>query len=91
MHRDIRWSNIVLYNEIYFLIDFEFAQFAPQKALNQLKENEHAPEILRGRHDEKADLWSIGYLVFSSNIRNIPSDLINLALKLCEDDPNKRP
>ncbi|CAJ0757978.1 1833_t:CDS:2 [Entrophospora sp. SA101] len=36
----IRWPNIILHNEIYILIDFEFAEFAPQVALNQLKEND---------------------------------------------------
>src|SRR5947209_17658630 len=91
MHRDIRWPNIILHNEIYILIDFEFAEIAPQEALKQLKENEHAPEVLRGKHDEKVDLWGVGHLVFSSNIRNIPTDLSNLASKLCEHDPNKRP
>ncbi|CAJ0753152.1 16296_t:CDS:2, partial [Entrophospora sp. SA101] len=89
MHRDIRWPNIILHNEIYILIDFEFAEFAPQEALNQLKENEHAHEVLRGRHDEKVDLWNIGHLIFSSNTHNIPTDLSNLASKLYKDDSSR--
>ena len=58
MHQDIRWPNVIWYQNEYFLIDFEYATFSPKnEPLEYFTIDEHAPEILNGRHDIKVDIW----------------------------------
>jgi Protein kinase domain len=99
MHRDIRWSNVMKRygcSNSWFLIDFMDAAESPQchDCEEQLSQEEHAPEIFgNSNHTVAVDIWSVGYLIKSSNCKwcdlgKEQSDFLNL---LMDSDPSKRP
>lgn len=100
LHRDIRWPNIVLHYDgckKFILIDFDYATFGSEKkgnvrkALKDFSETGHAPESLIGKHNRKVDIWGIGYLIDSCNIKGIPKKLKEFASKLQNENPKNRP
>ena len=70
MHRDIKFENIMLdspNSQVIKLVDFGAGAF--------FKEGQHlsdhigtvytmAPEVLRGKYDEKADIWGVGVICY---------------------------
>src|SRR5947209_1127780 len=88
LHRDIRWPNIVLHDEKFILIDFDYATFGSEKkgivrkALDDFSETGHAPETLTGKHDMKVDIWGVGHLIDSCAIKGKPKKLKEFASKL---------
>ena len=90
LHRDIRWPNIVLHDEKFILIDFDYATFGSEKkgivrkALDDFSETGHAPETLTGKHDRKVDIQGVGYLIDLCNIKGIPRRLKKFASKVAK-------
>ncbi|CAJ0759408.1 6107_t:CDS:2, partial [Entrophospora sp. SA101] len=92
MHRDIRWPNVIQYEDQYFLIDFDFASFSPSNEnLQNLNPDNHAPEMLIGVHDVTVDIWGVGYLIVSSGINELPEELLSLSQSMCQENINLRP
>ncbi|CAG8672923.1 317_t:CDS:2 [Funneliformis caledonium] len=92
MHRDIRWPNIIQYDNQYILIDFDFASFSPSNEnLQNLNSANHAPEMLIGEHDVTVDIWGVGNLIISSGINELPKELLSLFHSMCQKNKNIRP
>ncbi|CAK5069014.1 unnamed protein product [Aphanomyces euteiches] len=103
MHRDIRWSNVIMnHNDnSWFLIDFMDAAPCPQSSPsgNHLSKAEHAPEIFidGGSHKTAVDIWSVGFLIGTCE-DNVCQSWYDLGGKrsqfhreLMDADPSKRP
>ncbi|KAH9085748.1 hypothetical protein Ae201684P_005451 [Aphanomyces euteiches] len=103
MHRDIRWSNVIMnHNDnTWFLIDFMDAAPSPQSSPsgNHLSKVEHAPEIFidGGSHKTAVDIWSVGFLIGTCE-DNVCQSWYDLGGKrsqfhreLMDADPSKRP
>nr|CAG8590599.1 10567_t:CDS:2 [Entrophospora candida] len=92
MHRDIRWPNVIQYEDQYILIDFDFASFSPSNEnLQNLNPDNHAPEMLIGVHNVTVDIWGVGYLIVSSGINELPEELLSLSQSMCQENINLRP
>ncbi|CAI5709419.1 unnamed protein product [Peronospora farinosa] len=94
MHRDLRWPNVLKYQDKgdkWFLIDFDDAALSPASKVNHLRAETHAPEVLLSSHTVKVDIWSVGYLLRTSNIRNLPAKLITMKEKCLQENPMQRP
>ena len=92
MHRDIRWPNVIQYENQYILIDFDFASFSPSSEnLPEFNPDNHAPEMLRGAHDVTVDIWGVGYLIASSGINELPEKLLSLSQSMRQENINVRP
>ncbi|RQM14319.1 hypothetical protein DD237_003702 [Peronospora effusa] len=95
MHRDLRWENVLKYqgeDDKWFLIDFDDGALSPAAKVEHLKAESHAPEILScSFHTVKVDIWSVGYLIQTSNIVNLPSNLETIKAKCLQESPKKRP
>lgn len=61
----------------WFIIDFEDAIGAPQIYPHNLNGLNHAPEMSRGVHGVKVDVWSTGHLIMTSAL-NVSELLRNL-------------
>lgn len=71
MHRDIRWENILrdwVEKDTWILVDFDEGAQIPCEVAHVLDESAHAPEMHQGFHNDKVDIWSLGYLLKTSNI-----------------------
>ena len=71
MHRNIRPGNILLEepNKLNIrLIDYDFAGVKPAGENFYMKEDGNpvyeAPEVIRNNYDEKADIWSLGVMLY---------------------------
>ncbi|CAI5705496.1 unnamed protein product [Peronospora farinosa] len=95
MHRDLRWENVLKYqgeDDKWFLIDFDDGALSPAAKVEHLKAESHAPEILSCPfHTVKVDIWSVGYLIQTSNIVNFPAKLETIKAKCLQESPKKRP
>lgn len=97
LHRDVRWPNIVLHNDKFILIDFDYATFGSErkgvvkKPLKNFSETGHAPETLTSRHNKKVDIWGVGHLIDSCYIENKPKQLKEFASKCQDKKPKNRP
>ena len=85
MHRDVRWPNIIQYDGKYLLIDFDNATVSPSEvALPDVTEDEHAPEMLLGRHNLKVDIWGVGCLISSIYIEEMPQEILEFSQKIIQ-------
>ena len=67
IHRDIKPENIMVTKEgSVRLIDFGLSKVTTRKNLQTVAGTPYymAPEVLRGNYGEKADLWSLGVLLY---------------------------
>jgi hypothetical protein len=104
VHRDLRWDNILRYcngGQKWFIIDFDDSAQLTKKGIGRiihqakdahhLDPDSHAPELYNARtHDEKVDIWSIGYLIQTSNL-NLSRDIVKVKNDCMQTNPKKRP
>ena len=95
MHRDLRWNNVLKYqgeDDKWFLIAFDDGALTPAAKVKHLKAESHAPEILScSSHTVKVDIWSVGYLIKTSNILDLPASLATIKAECLEERPEERP
>ncbi|MCO5551172.1 hypothetical protein L7F22_004669 [Adiantum nelumboides] len=58
---------------------------------HHLSPTHHAPEMSRGMHGLKVDVWGLGYLIHTCALPDLPSHLHDLQLRFMDPDPNLRP
>ncbi|CAN6481008.1 unnamed protein product [Victoria cruziana] len=94
MHRDLRWENVRrrVDREEWFIVDFEDAIGSPQIYPHSVSGVSHAPEMSRGVHGVKVDVWGVGHLIRTSGVsvgqHHLLKDLQNRCL---EQNPEQRP
>ena len=95
MHRDLRWNNVLKYqgeDDKWFLIAFDDGALTPAAKVKHLKAESHAPEILScSSHTVKVDIWSVGYLIETSNILDLPAKLETISAECLQESPEERP
>ena len=95
MHRDLRWNNVLKYqgeDDKWFLIAFDDGALTPAAKVKHLKAESHAPEILScSFHTVKVDIWSVGYLIETSNILDLPAKLETISAECLQESPEERP
>ena len=95
MHRDVRWSNVMLKDNKWFLIDFDDAIEYPQSSSTavHLAKESHAPEmfISKTMHNEKVDMWGVGHLIHKAYVTVISKELKVIKDTLLDSNPNNRP
>lgn len=100
MHRDIRWPNVIRRCDRteWFLIDFSDAAISPKDYNDSwhLYPDEHAPEVSEpdSFHTIAVDIWSVGYLLWSSCIEQEWNDVPErkaFSDRLMQKDPLARP
>lgn len=104
MHRDMRWENVMRSAETatptsdaeWFVCGFneaaESPQLNPHYAMDE--EEEHgrlAPEMERGLHGVKVDVWGVGYMIKTCGLSNVPKMLRELQGKCLEPNQENRP
>ncbi|RHZ77974.1 hypothetical protein Glove_168g328 [Diversispora epigaea] len=84
MHRDIRWENVLKYidKDKWFIIDFDDACYntSVTPGAHLAKEN-HAPEIFESDHNERVDIWSVGFLIRTASVKLEESDELKIYSK----------
>ncbi|PON88061.1 Protein kinase-like domain containing protein [Trema orientale] len=105
MHRDLSWDKVVRRvdreNE-WFVAGFEEAVVAPQiypmmvqvagAAVEQVAaRGRQAPEMERGLHGVKVDVWGVGYLVRTCGVAGVPKMLRELQSRCLDQNPEQRP
>jgi calcium-dependent protein kinase len=68
IHRDIKPENIMISNEnTVRLIDFGLSKASKKKNLTTIAGTPYymAPEVLQGNYSTKADIWSLGVLLYT--------------------------
>lgn len=68
IHRDIKPENIMISNSgTVRLIDFGLSKASKKKNLTTIAGTPYymAPEVLSGNYKEKADIWSLGVLLYT--------------------------
>ncbi|UIZ23800.1 hypothetical protein KXD40_009597 [Peronospora effusa] len=95
MHRDLKWDNVLKYqgeDDKWFLIDFDDGALSQAAKVKHLKAELHAPEILScSSHTVKVDIWSVGYLIQTSTIFDLPAKLETIQAECLQESPEKRP
>eukprot|EP00644_Phytophthora_capsici_P005202 jgi/Phyca11/96357/e_gw1.1.1010.1 len=95
MHRDLRWENVLKYStegDKWFLIDFDEGRLSPAATVTHLKAESHAPEILSSSsHTVKVDIWSVGYLLKTCCLQDLPPELKRIQSQCLQTDPSSRP
>lgn len=96
MHRDLEWDKVVMRatdnkKMEWFLTGFEEAVGAPQIYPHAAESGKHAPEMGRGMHGVKVDVWGVGMLVKSSGVGSVPKQLRELQNRCLDPNPEQRP
>ncbi|KAG1698471.1 hypothetical protein DVH05_015013 [Phytophthora capsici] len=94
MHRDLRWENVLRYpdEDKWFLIDFDEGASSPAVKVDHLKAETHAPEILSSStHTTMVDIWSVGYLLETSHVHDLPVALEDIKTQCLQENPSVRP
>ena len=84
-HRDIRWPNIMQSREDsskWFLIDWEHASFAPTKAARHMSRVGHSPKVHEDNHGADVDIWGVGRLMVTAQLRNVTPALKDLGRRM---------
>ncbi|KAK8981516.1 hypothetical protein V6N11_027929 [Hibiscus sabdariffa] len=98
MHRDLCWDKVLRRcdseNE-WFISGFDEAVGAPQIYPHPVAcadaRGRYAPEMGRGIHGVKVDVWGVGHLVKTCGITNLPKMLRELQSKCLDQNPEQRP
>ncbi|XP_010555638.1 PREDICTED: uncharacterized protein LOC104825083 [Tarenaya hassleriana] len=101
MHRDLGWDKVALTARSvdwstdtveWILCGFEEAADAPQLNPREAGEERgrHAPEMGRGLHGVKVDVWGVGFLIRTCELRDVKM-LKELETKCLEPNPELRP
>ncbi|GLE00908.1 hypothetical protein PINS_up009705 [Pythium insidiosum] len=94
MHRDLRWDNVMKYEQDqdqWFLIDFDEAATSPAShGAEHLNPNSHAPEIT-SPHSVKVDIWGVGHLIETLAVGDLPPELTELQESCLQESPHQRP
>ncbi|OUZ99459.1 hypothetical protein BVC80_8973g3 [Macleaya cordata] len=94
MHRDLGWDKVMKRSDReneWFVGGFEEAVGAPQIYPNGgMVGPRHAPEMGRGLHGVKVDMWGVGQLVKTSGLA-VPMLLRELQNRCLDQNPEQRP
>ncbi|ESQ43361.1 hypothetical protein EUTSA_v10015853mg [Eutrema salsugineum] len=104
MHRDMGWDNVMRSetSDVEWIVcGFEEAAESPQlnphrrEAKEKEEEEEergrYAPEMERGLHAVKVDVWGVGYMIKTCGLSNVPKMLRELQGKCLEPNQENRP
>nr|KYP35580.1 hypothetical protein KK1_043380 [Cajanus cajan] len=94
MHRDLKWEKVMrrVDGEEWFVCGFEEAGGAPELKGHVAGAREgHAPEMERGLHGVKVDVWGVGYLIRTCGLGGVPKMLRELQGRCMEQSPEQRP
>ncbi|XP_061359003.1 uncharacterized protein LOC133303139 [Gastrolobium bilobum] len=98
MHRDLCWEKVMRRNDReneWFVCGFDEAAGAPElnKYVNQgaAARGGNAPEMERGLHGVKVDVWGVGYLIRTCGLAGVPKMLRELQNRCMEQNPEQRP
>lgn len=99
MHRDLGWDKVMRRSQReneWFVTGFDEAVGAPQiyphvPAAGAAASGSHAPEMGRGLHGVKVDVWGVGQLVKSCGLVGIPKLLRELQNRCLDQNPEQRP
>ncbi|GMI95289.1 hypothetical protein like AT5G51800 [Hibiscus trionum] len=98
MHRDLGWDKVMRRSDIeceWFLCGFDEAVGAPQMYPHPVERGDergrYAPEMGRGLHGVKVDVWGVGYLVKTCGLTNVPKMLRELESRCLDQNPEQRP
>ncbi|KAI4347471.1 hypothetical protein L6164_008283 [Bauhinia variegata] len=99
MHRDLGWDKVLRRSDReneWFVCGFDEAVGAPQlyphsTAAGEVARGRHAPEMERGLHGVKVDLWGVGYLIKTCGLSGLPKMLRELQNRCMDQNPEQRP
>ncbi|KAI4351846.1 hypothetical protein L6164_006155 [Bauhinia variegata] len=99
MHRDLGWDKVMRRSDgenEWFVCGFDEAVGAPQLyphtvAPAEVARGRHAPEMERGLHGVKVDLWGVGYLIKTCGLGGVPKMLRELQNRCMDQNPEQRP
>ncbi|KAI9076351.1 hypothetical protein K1719_041714 [Acacia pycnantha] len=97
MHRDLGWDKVMRRcdreNE-WFVCGFDEAVGAPQLypyMVEAAARGRQAPEMGRGLHTVKVDVWGVGYLIKTSGLSGVHKMLRELQSRCMEQNAEQRP
>ncbi|XP_007038523.2 PREDICTED: uncharacterized protein LOC18605455 isoform X1 [Theobroma cacao] len=98
MHRDLSWDKVLRRSDReneWFVCGFDEAvgapQIYPQAVAGAEARGRHAPEMGRGLHGVKVDVWGVGHLVKTCGLTNVPKMLRELQNRCLDQNPEQRP
>ncbi|KAL5570162.1 hypothetical protein UlMin_026737 [Ulmus minor] len=97
MHRDLCWEKVRRRSDReneWFVSGFEEAVGAPRiypQSAGPEECGKHAPEMERGLHGVKVDVWGLGHLVRSCGLVSLPKMLRELQQRCLDQNPENRP
>ncbi|ESW24360.1 hypothetical protein PHAVU_004G124000 [Phaseolus vulgaris] len=94
MHRDLKWEKVMRRRdrEEWFVCGFDEAAGAPElKGHVSGARGSHAPEMERGLHGVKVDVWGVGNLIRTCGLGGVPKMLRELQNRCMEQNPEQRP
>nr|GME13123.1 Kinase superfamily protein isoform 1 [Ipomoea batatas] len=97
MHRDLGWDKVMRRSDRedgeWFVTGFDEAVGAPQINAHggAAASGRHAPEMGRGLHGVKVDVWGVGQLVKTSGLVGVPKLLRELQNRCLDHNPEQRP
>jgi hypothetical protein len=68
----------------WFLIDWEDAAIPPTTAALNLRPETHAPQVFKDGHGAEVDIWSVGNLITTANVPDLPESLHSLGRRMVE-------
>ncbi|XP_041002579.1 uncharacterized protein LOC121248243 [Juglans microcarpa x Juglans regia] len=98
MHRDLGWDKVMRRNDReneWFVCGFDEAVGAPQiyphGVAVEAARVRNAPEMGRGLHGVKVDVWGVGYLIKTCGLTGVPKMLRELQNRCLDQNPEQRP
>ncbi|XVF12397.1 hypothetical protein REPUB_Repub08aG0114500 [Reevesia pubescens] len=100
MHRDLCWDKVLRRSDReneWFVCGFDEAVGAPQiyphtgAGPGAEASEKHAPEMGRGLHGVKVDVWGLGQLIKTCGLTNMPKMLRELQNRCLDQNPEQRP
>ncbi|KAK2994271.1 hypothetical protein RJ640_022924 [Escallonia rubra] len=98
MHRDLGWDKVMRRSDReneWFVTGFDEAvgspQCCPHGGIGAAVGGRHAPEMGRGLHGAKVDVWGVGQLVKTCGLVGLPKMLKELQKMCLDPSPEQRP